>query len=183
MQYLEADPAREQALRRRPQGRLIAVEDAGERLDRLYETCRPEFPFSVRRDAAFACWRFLEHPSKTYVLWAYRGLISRPWKAWAVLCHEGTEAVLVDILAPDEPAILTDLWFRLAGELRAQGITRVRTWLPAGHFLGRALQAAGFTAQPEPLGIVPGGRVFHPDLPFAWAAENLYYTMADADLY
>jgi hypothetical protein len=36
---------------------------------------------------------------------------------------------------------------------------------------------------PEPLGIIPTGRVFLSSLSFDWASKNIYYSMADGDLF
>ena len=46
----------------------------------------------------------------------------------------------------------------------------------AGHVRRRFAQA------PEPLGIVPTARSFDVNLEIPWVSDNLYYTMADADL-
>jgi len=71
---------------------------------------------------------------------------------------------------------------RVAADLAARDIEHIETWLPGGHFLTTGLLDAGWTREPEPLGIVPTARSFDPELTIPWVSENFFYTMADSDL-
>jgi len=72
---------------------------------------------------------------------------------------------------------------RLGAQFAERGIEKVETWLPGNHFLTKAAISAGFRPSEEPLGIILTGRSFHPSLSLDWASENLYYSMADGDLF
>jgi hypothetical protein len=84
-------------------------------------------------------------------------------------------------MPPDE-AMVSALLGEVAARLAAQGVERLETWLPGAHFLVGMLERAGWARQSEPLGIVPTARSFDEGLTIPWAAQNLYYTMADSDL-
>jgi hypothetical protein len=165
----------------RPGGiRLVPVAD--ESFDRIWERCRPEYPFAVVRDSRFMRWRFDQNPVHRYQTWRYE---SDPAgvEGHATFLVQGEKAVLVDLLMPNAPPCIREFLGLAAAELSGQGVDRIEGWLPAPHFTTRGLIEAGFTGGPEPLGIVPTGRSFDPSLPFDWASANIYYTMADGDLF
>ena len=95
---------------------------------------------------------------------------------------EGDTARLVDILMSPDPAMIAALSARVTADLTARGIEHIETWLPAGHFLTAGLLEAGWSREPEPLGIVPTARSFDPELTIPWVSGNFFYTMADSDL-
>ncbi len=159
--------------------RLKAVDDA---FDDLWDACRGDYPFAVIRNSAFLRWRFFEHPLRTYELWAYRSYFRKDLVAYAVFTIKDDVARMVDILAPPLDKTPRNFLAMVGRRFFERGIMRMETWLPETHFLARFLMSAGFKREQEPLGFIPTGRSFHPDLTLNWAFENLYYTMADGDL-
>jgi hypothetical protein len=159
----------------------ISVCDAS--FDRLAEASRRFYPFSIMRDSAFLRWRFLEHPANHYELFGYRSLMRKRLRGYTVLSLLGDQARLVDFLMPLSKKSLRDFLARLAVSLSRCGIQRVEAWLPEGHFTVGMLASAGFVPAQEPLGIIPTGRTFYARLSWEWAAKNLFYTMADGDLF
>ena len=93
------------------------------------------------------------------------------------------KAILADILIPDSNQMIHAFISLISSELSGMGVKNIETWLPAPHFTSKALIEMGFASLPEPLGIVPTGRTFDPSLSFEWASENIFYTMADGDLF
>jgi hypothetical protein len=165
----------------RPGGiRLVsAVDDS---FDLIWERCRADYPFAVVRDSRFLRWRFDENPVNRYQIWRYES-DSAGVVAYGAFLVQGERAILVDLLVPDAPPRIQGFMGLVASELAGQGVSRLETWLPGTHFTTRALIESGFASLPEPLGIVPTGRTFDPSMPFDWASEHLYYTMADGDLF
>jgi len=169
--------------RKRFGGRIERIQRVTYQFDRLAERCQSSYPLFVIRDAAFLKWRFCEHPQYTYEIWGYRPYFHNELKAYAVFTIREQAACLIDILAPDSPAIISDFLFRLAKEYQKRDIETISTWLPEGHFITRALITSGLKPAPEPLGIIPTIRSMDPNWPWQKLSERIYYTMADADLY
>lgn len=182
--YLEADV---KDLFRRFQvfsGRIRQVKPEHPIFDQLIHSLASTYPFVVRRDAQFMQWRFGLHPVHRYELWtAYTFVGQRP-KGYAVVKTEDNQAVVVDVMLEGDQKTIHAFWSRLARRLAEQGIQKLKTWLPGGHFMVRMLQGCGFVLRTEPIGFVPAAveRTFDPKLDFSWAAKNMYYTMADGDL-
>jgi hypothetical protein len=185
--YLVADTAALARLRCRPfAGRLsrVANEDL-HGLDRLADRC-PLGRLQARRDADFIRWRFLHHPACRYQVLRYGPFAGRSGSAWrgcAVVLIQPAEALLVDLVLPDHDRGARDLLRRVGAGLHADGVTRLRTWLPAAGADAERLQTLGFAREPEPLGIVPTARRFHSALSWSDASAALHYTMADSDLF
>ncbi|MBN2701429.1 MAG: GNAT family N-acetyltransferase [Methylothermaceae bacterium] len=157
---------------------------ADERLDRMAAELDRIYPFWVRRDRRFVQWRYFDHPRRRYRVYGLRKLWSRALKGMAVIAAEDDDTgILVDLILPVGDTESLGFLRRLRGEWHRAGWRRIRTWVPANHPARRCLQAAGFEIRPEPLGIIPTGRSFSPDLDGRWAAANLYYTMGDGDLF
>lgn len=163
-------------------GEIVRISAADDSFDRIWEKCSVEYPFSVIRDAKFLRWRFFEHPFNRYHVWQYKNS-SKQTVAYAVCLLKDEKAILADILIPDSSEIIGDFIACIASELSGMGVKNIETWLPAPHFTSKALIESGFTSLPEPLGIVPTGRTFDKSLSFEWASENIFYTMADGDLF
>jgi hypothetical protein len=163
-------------------GRVERVRDVDETFDDLWHGCREGYPFAVIRDAAFLRWRFFEHPSRKYEIWTYRSYFKKDLKAYAVFALEGETARMVDILIPGAEKTVEDFLARVSHQFHRRGINAIETWLPESHFLIQSLVDAGFGERQEPLGFIPTGRSFHPNISVDWASRNLFYTMADGDL-
>ena len=184
--YLVADTAALARLRCRPfAGRLSRVaKDDLLGLDRLADRC-PWGRLQARRDADFIRWRFLRHPARRYQVLRYGPFTVRSgsvWRGCAVVLIQPAEAVLVDLVLPAHDRGARDLLRRVGARLHADGVARLRTWLPAAGADVARLKALGFTRESEPLGIVPTARLFHSALSWSEASAALHYTMADSDL-
>ncbi|MBN2420600.1 MAG: GNAT family N-acetyltransferase [Deltaproteobacteria bacterium] len=177
-------PVKNISTKSRPFSGKTDLIDPDERLfDQLINRCRKSFPFAVIRDSEFVRWRFCEHPGNKYEIWGQRSFFSRELKGYAVVSIEGDTARLVDIFfAPSNRTVQAFLG-NLGAELGARGIEAIETWLPKNHFLAEAVISSGFLPFPEPLGIIPGGRTFDPKLMLKWISDNIFYTMADGDLF
>ncbi|MBE9571228.1 MAG: GNAT family N-acetyltransferase [Proteobacteria bacterium] len=164
-------------------GKIERVMTIDSSFDHLWEACRCDYPLSVIRDAAFVGWRFMDHPEREYELWGYRSYLKKEWKAYAVFSAEDKKIRLIDMLAPSSSRLVCDFLGRMGAEFANRGIEMMETWFPAGHFLSKYAVSAGFVPFPEPLGIIPTARIFDHSPPFSWMAENIFFTMADGDLF
>ena len=163
-------------------GRVEAVPEASRDFDGLWESVRDSYPLAVIRDAAFIGWRFSTHPLRKYTVFTYRAGITRRLRGYAVVGDDDGMARIVDCLVPEDPRGAVDCLGQLAGDLEELGFDRLETWLPTSHFAAQAAVDAGLRPGPEPLGIIPTMVDFNKDPTTNWVSDNLYYTMADADL-
>ena len=164
-------------------GKIEEIKEVNESIDEVFERLRIYYPFSIKRNSTFLQWRFLAHPEKKYQIWVYKSFFTGSPRAYGVFSIEENRARLVDLFASDSQKELGDFMARIAYIFSKEGIEWIETWLPGCHFLQAAALALGFKPVQEPLGIVPVARVFHPSLSFGWAASNIFYTMADGDLF
>lgn len=166
----------------RPRGSATLIDRPGSELDRAWAASAVHYPLAAVRDAAFVDWRFFHHPTRDYRVFVYRSGLRRRVSGYAVIGIEDRVARLVDVLVPPDDGMIAAFLGGVAAAAGAEGAERLETWLPGDHFLVRALEAAGWTREPEPLGIVPTARSFDDGLSIPWASENFFYTMADSDL-
>jgi hypothetical protein len=164
-------------------GRIDPIRRIDDSIDRLAQECRSYYPFALLRDAGFLRWRFFEHPAREYEIWGYRTYLKKDLKGYCVFSREGKTVRLIDMLAPPSSRMICDFLARIGAEFAKREIDIVETWFPARHFLTKAAISGGFTPLPEPLGIIPTGLVFLSSLSFDWASQNIYYSMADGDLF
>ena len=162
--------------------RVGEVSSVNGEFDRLWERCRPHYPMALIRDAAFLKWRFIDHPLRDYTIFACRSRFKDKLRGYAVVGFEDNVARLVDILIPPNQKMIGEFLGRLAETLFSRGITRLETWLPKGHFLAQSLGEFGVRNEPEPLGIIPTAIFFERGPTHRFVSDNLFYTMADADL-
>jgi hypothetical protein len=151
-------------------------------LDQVWDEVAGHYPLAAVRDASFVNWRFFLNPQRDYLLYVLRTGFARRPRGYAVVGIEEGVARLVDVLAPPDPAIIEALSGRVAADLSTRGIDTIETWLPGRHFITEGLVGAGWSREPEPLGIVPTARSFDDRLTIPWVSENFFYTMADSDL-
>jgi len=155
----------------------ILAFSAWDELDRLFSQARNQV-FGVIRGASFIRWRF-SWPGKKYKIFYTKTFWRKKIKAWTILSTEDSRWRLLDFWARDQE----DLAELLGGVLH-QAPRGLETWLAGNHPLVRAFEEAGFTREKEPLGIVPSTRCY-----FAGgkippeAADEFFFTMADADLF
>ncbi len=170
--------------------KMRKIEHPGDEFNNLWYRCRKSYPYSVVRDLNFVKWRFADHPQnrsgEKYEIWCIKGmteLISRKIHAYAVISVSKDTAILVDMLCPESGKDIALFFAKLGKMLKLRGISRIRTWFPGNHFLKNAAVTAGFKVVDEPLGIIATVRCFdHSPDPW-WINDNLFYTMADADLF
>lgn len=163
--------------------RIEKMTRGDELLDSLWKRVQKFYPFAVIRDASFFQWRFFARPGKRYECYGYRSFMGREWKGYVVFDLQDHHATLVDLLMPPSQSLVSDFLGRVSHQLSLEGVKTMAIWLPAEHFLVPLLLSAGFVSAPEPLGFVPTGRSFDPALELEWVGKNLYYTMADGDLF
>lgn len=151
--------------------------------DTLFRELAPNYPLIAVRDAAFIRWRFLDHPTKCYHIWLASSRDGR-YRGYVVTTRaEGGVVRIVDALLPDEPRLIRGFLHRLRHALRSEALS-LEAWLPGQHFLLNSFLEAGFVLAEEPLGIVVSRtRSFSPGLDEAYVDVNLFYTMADGDLF
>jgi hypothetical protein len=164
-------------------GKIVKIMPPYEIFERPFGMHGELYPFAVIRNREFLEWRFGKHPERSYEIWVYRSKFGRQIKAYAALFLEAMKAYMVDLVASSSVREMGDFMARLGRVLTARGIETIETWLPSGHFLQQSLVNTGFDALEEPLGIVPAGRIFDSSLSFDWVAKNIFYTMADGDVF
>lgn len=165
--------------------KIFPIHSADNRFDKLWLRVKKSYPFSAIRESRFIDWRFYKHPKNTYEVWGYGSFFSSELKAYVVLLSDYVNGVahLIDILIYDSRNMIKDLLHHIGYNLNKKGITEIRTWLPAHHFIAESAKSAGFNAMQEPLGIIPVGRSFDLNLELDWVSKNIFYTMADGDLF
>lgn len=149
-------------------------------LDSIWQICSKDYPFSVIRDSRFVQWRFFDNPIRHYDIWTFQ---EKDTGGYAAVLTESKRAILVDMLISKNISTISRFISQLIRLYRDKGFDVFETWLPSNHFITHALIEIGFQPLPEPLGFIPTGRTFDPNLTFDWASENIYYTMADGDLF
>jgi len=158
------------------------LDHATPELDQIWGEVAGHYPLAAVRDAAFVNWRFFLNPQRDYLLYVLRTGIARRPRGYAVVGIENETARMVDVLVTPEPGMIAALSGRVAADLSDRGIDTIETWMPGRHFITEGLEAAGWSREKEPLGIVPTARSFDERLTIPWVAENFFYTMADSDL-
>ncbi len=151
-------------------------------LDKFWKQAAPHFPFSVKRDAVFAKWRYFDHPVNQYQFYVWRNITGNITAYAAVLFSDQT-ATIVDSLTLPESKGLRNILTLIRAECQRRGVEKVRTWLPKDHFISNQLIEAGFDSKEEPLGIIPTGKSFHKDPETNSTIKNIFYTMGDGDLF
>ncbi len=181
--YLRGETGVLASKKRRPYLRIKKIENPGEPFDRLWEKCSVDYPYAVVRQSEFLRWRFCRHPEKKYEIFCLKGMFSKEIEGYAVLhLKEGT-AIFVDMLFPKSEKKTAVFFSKIAHMLRSRGVLHIETWLPGGHFLKTAAMAAGFEEHDEPLGIISTIKTFDHSPDTRWIDHNLFYTMADSDLF
>lgn len=157
------------------------TERPGEIFNVLWQKLKNKYPFAVVRDARFIGWRYYSHPAFRYKVYLGKSIFGGI-NSWMVFRIDHEMATLADLLIPDVFSEASTLLTGAAEDLQRAGCTRVRTWLPAGHFSAKHLREAGLADGPEPLGIIPATVVYRPELQPEFIDKTLYYSMGDGDL-
>ena len=148
--------------------------------DRFWADVEGSFQFAVIRDSGFLRWRFDAHPINTYRWFCLRNMRNR-LLAWAVVRVIEQTAVIVDICSVNNTKHIQRLLFFMEGVLEEEKVKQIKIWITQSHFITEALSLSGFVEKQEPLGITG---IFRNNNPLGKAyLNNLYQTMADADLF
>jgi len=180
--FLEIEPQKLKSSSFPILGKVDKVDEASVAFDQFWESVKPHYPFSVKRDRKFIQWRFFEHPIHDYTIYAITNQKAK-MLAWVTISVKEGTATLVDILALPGQKATRKLLLVIANKLNDAGVLKLQLWLPKYHFITKYLLSLGFNLVDEPLGIVPTGRSLYKMLSIDFAKENNYYTMADADLF
>lgn len=167
-------------------GFLSKVTASHPHLNTIHRKLSDFYPLAILRDTAFLTWRFQSHPLHTYSIYACTTLLKGTVKGYIVLRDRDAtqpESVIVDMFMPPDAALLRSFLARVAHLAQQKGIAHLRLWLPEGHAITRTLMALNIYPDPEPLGIIPVARSFSSKLVFSDISDQLYYTMADGDLF
>ena len=159
------------------------VAAAPEQVQWLWDRCAGGWGLSAIRDAAWLCWRFLDHPEVRYRVIGVRdaGILrglavvrETPWH-W-----EGALAVC-DWLVPDgEPEVARELESAILHTAHDLGLLRAVILLPPFAPASSSLQSVGWTAQPAPYQWMI--RSFDRRLDARWVHRHGWFTLADTDL-
>ncbi len=180
--YLEAEPQKIRKTMLFFAGRAEILTRSIPALDEFWEQAAPHFSFSVKRDAAFAKWRYFDHPVNQYQFYVWRN-ISGKITAYAAVLYGDQGATIVDVLTLPESKGLRNILKILKAECRLRGVEKMRTWMPTDHFITDQLIESGFESKEEPLGIIPAGKSFCKDPEINRTIKNIFYTMGDGDLF
>lgn len=158
------------------------VESADSHFDNLQSAIKEDYPFAAIRDKQFINWRFFENPVQKYIVFIGKTFVGKPI-SYLVLSIKGQMVTIVDIFTGRKIKEAGRLILCALKTLNLQNAEIVQVWLPAHHFITKELLDCGFEKHPEPIGIIPTITYYHPDLSSAFIDKNIFYTMADADLF
>ncbi len=150
--------------------------------DNIQQQLTPQYPFAVLRNDKFIRWRFFAHPSNKYHVYSGKTFTGTPI-SYITLRVDDNDVTIVDIYAPAGKNEASRLLHAALSEMKTPKPEIVRTWLPVGHFLSHELLGMGFSELAEPLGIIPAVRRHCKDITFDFVDRNIFYTMADGDLF
>jgi hypothetical protein len=136
------------------------------------------------RDRAFLSWRFDPRQGKTYHRIALRTATSPLPLGYIVLRqHSATDMVWVDSILPDQPEQLRDAWGLLGAWLHRQGIGRLLTYTTPGCPEYALFQGFGWQTCESPLPVLPGFRLYDPQLSPQEMMQSYAFTLGDSDLF
>jgi len=159
---------------------LEAVDTTDAAWDTLFRRVRRAYGFTVRRDAAWVRWRYLEAPGRPYIVIAIRKW--RQLVGWVVFRIRENRFVLGDaLLHPDFPEALG---IALRHLVPLHGADAIEGWFPPRpRWLHLILEELGLELRPEPQNLSLMC------VPFAWPdvvqamRDSLHYTWGDSDLF
>lgn len=163
-------------------GYVQKVDSASSGFDHLWESAKIHYPLLVKRNRAFIQWRFFENPIHKYTIYTYKNFMGKIL-AYVVLSIKGDVATIVDIFSIPRRNAVQSIIKKIKADLLLMNISGLQVWMPRHHFNTEYLIQMGFEVKEEPLGITPVCRSFDPSLEFEYAKQNIYYTMADGDLF
>lgn len=151
----------------------------------LYERCRAPWGASIVRDARFLDWRFAEHPTRRYRIFAVPG--ARPGALAGALVFRSHDfpvpgsGLIADWLVPEgELEVGRALVAAAARAAREAGCRVLLHMLPSWSRWFAAFQTWGFLVQPS--GYLLSGRKNRPQESMDWLRDRWWYTFAEVDL-
>ncbi|MBF0343077.1 MAG: GNAT family N-acetyltransferase [Nitrospirae bacterium] len=149
-----------------------------EELDLLWQRCRSAYPLSIVKDAKYLLWRYQKHPTRSYLVVAWRGFFMTHIKALAVVRIVNDTMNLLDFMVPD--ASLTGKFLKLVDTLAiSHNVSNINVWLNGGEPVVRHFLAHGYEVSqglPCALKILKHDRI--QEIPFF---NSLCYRMGDYD--
>jgi hypothetical protein len=156
--------------------KLFPLDYSDTGIDRLWESCKNNFPLSVVRDRRYLTWRYKNHPHFTYEIWGFKKRAGRSYHGLTVLRKEGNRAFLMDFLYTE--GMFDALIKKLENYLYTSGIRTLILWTPP--FMEKSLVELGFSTQ-RAITSIP--RTTHEKtLTKEQIAGQFFYTMGDTDL-
>ena len=133
---------------RKKRGKGIEIErvyEVDESFDRFWEKALPLYPIMGNRSRSYLTWRYLRHPTRTYVI--YRALQKGEMKGYIVLRKvellQFNSAVIVDLHALDDE-VLGALVEKGIHHSRQEGVDLLGFMVPKPHPYCRSLKKGGF---------------------------------------
>lgn len=163
-------------------GKIIQQKIPTEIFDQLWTKLGKLHPIATKRNLKFIQWRFYDNPLHDYHIYIYKNRKGEPMAYLAILIRDQM-ATIVDIISIDNFKIVNKLLVSSLQSLSKTGIKNVQIWLPKNHFTNKHLLKSGFVEESEPLGFIPVSRTFNPNISFESINQNIFYTMADGDLF
>lgn len=150
--------------------------------DKLWESLKEHYPLSVIRNNKFFQWRYFDNPKHEYHIYVHKNMVGKVL-AYIALTIKNNTATIVDILSKPNSTAVHHLMYRIVKDFKKKGVDSIQAWLPKDHFITLDLIKIGVEIKQEPLGLTVVGRTFNEDLKFEFASKNIYFNMADGDLF
>ena len=164
--------------------------------DLLWESCKKDYPFSIVRNSDFVKWRYFQHPQKQYKVFRFVTSPDVPinenntktgtigvTKAYVVFSIKQNKLTLIDMLMPNSKNLFMKIIGYIKEYMATANIKNIETWLPENHFFAQYALLSGFKREDEPIGFIPTVSLFDQSPPLEWITSNIYYSMADGDLF
>lgn len=171
-------------LDRRVRGaRVERVEAIDGEWDELFERAAPAYSLLTVRDRRQLQWRYFDRPDVDYLLLAVRR--RDRLVGWGAFLRRGDALIWGDALFdPDHRAAVSALLAGALGTEEGRSAQRIEAWFPPRPaFWHATLTDLGFESRPEPNGLALIYMEFEERDLGRRLSEDLYYTMADSDLF
>jgi len=163
-------------------GSVITLSTISNNFDKLWKSLKVYYPLSVVRNSRFLQWRYFDNPKQEYQIYVCKNIMGKAL-AYVALTINYNKATIVDVLAKPKSRALQNLMYRIVKDCKKKGVFSFQTWLANEHFITLDLIKLGFEIKEEPLGLTVVGRTFSEKLEFEFASSNIYFNMADGDLF
>ena len=163
---------------------VVEVPRFGEEQDALWSRLSAHTDMTIRRDATYLNWRYVDCPSVDYRAYALvessgawrASWVTRPnWMGPPIL------AITELMLEPKDTPALTTLLAHVVGVARQTAQPRVETWIPPTSPLYDATLARGFSSEKSPFNLCI--KIYDESIDPAWARAHWFYTIGDSDVF